>query len=177
MKPESFEAFLSENEKRIYNYLLRFVEVDDDANDLVQNVFIAFYERIRDIDEKTATAYLYRMAHNMALNFIKQNKRMILKAPSDFQNLKDTSHAAPEIDYSILDKALQELPVKLSTVIHLQYYDNLSYKEISSKLGISVKAVESLLVRAKKQLRKKIIKENGGSSVLTYRQTDSAYAG
>lgn len=177
MKPESFERFLSENEKRIYNYLLRFVEVDDDANDLLQNVFIAFYDRIGDIDEKTATAYVYRMAHNMALNWIKQSKRTILKAPSDFQNLRDHSPSAPEPDYAVLNQALRELPVKLSTVIHLQYYENLSYKEISAKLGISVKAVESLLVRAKKQLRKKIMKENGGDHVSKYRQPDSAFAG
>lgn len=176
MKPESFESFLTQNEKRIYNYLQRFVEVDDDASDLVQNVFIAFYDRLDDIEEKTAVAYLYRMAHNMALNFLKQNKRYILKAPEDFQNVRDHSHAAPEIDYTVLNNAIKELPVKLSTVIHLQYYDNLSYKEISAKLGISVKAVESLLVRAKKLLRKKIMKENGGSNVSNYRQTDSVYA-
>ncbi len=176
MKPESFEKFLTDNEKRIYNYLLRFVEVDDDAHDLVQNVFIAFYDRIGDIEEKTAVAYLYRMAHNMALNFIKQHKRMVLRPPEDFQNVRDRSHAEPEIDYTVLNNAIRELPIKLSTVIHLQYYENLSYKEISLKLGISVKAVESLLVRAKKQLRKKIMKENGGGNVSNYRQTDSALA-
>jgi RNA polymerase sigma-70 factor (ECF subfamily) len=177
MKTESFESFLTANEKRIYNYLLRFVEVDDDANDLLQNVFLAFYERIHDIEEKTAVAYLYRMAHNMALNFIKHQKKMVLRAPADFANLRDKPHSAPEPDYAILNNAIRELPVKLSSVIHLQYYENLSYKEISEKMGISVKAVESLLVRAKKQLRKKIIKENGGKHVLNYEQTDSAYAG
>jgi RNA polymerase sigma factor (sigma-70 family) len=44
-------------------------------------------------------------------------------------------------------------------VIQLQYYEGLSYKDISSQLGISVKAVESLLVRAKKILRKKLVQE------------------
>jgi RNA polymerase sigma-70 factor (ECF subfamily) len=177
MKPESFEPFLTENEKRIYNYLLRFVDIDDDAQDLVQNVFLAFYERITDIEEKTAVAYLYRMAHNMALNWIKQRRRIILRAPADFQNLKDKPHTVAEPDHSILNNAVKELPVKLSTVIHLQYYESLSYKDISLKMGISVKAVESLLVRAKKELRKKIMKENGGKNVLNYEHTDSAYAG
>jgi RNA polymerase sigma-70 factor (ECF subfamily) len=177
MKPESFEKFLTDNEKRIYNYLLRFVEVDDDANDLLQNVFLAFYGRIHDIEEKTATAYVYRMAHNMALNWIKHQKRMVLRPPEDFANLRDKSTSSDEPDYSILNKAIQELPVKLSTVIHLQYYENMSYKAIGEKLGISVKAVESLLVRAKKQLRKKIIQENGGKNVFSYERTDSAFAG
>ncbi|MFO7659428.1 MAG: RNA polymerase sigma factor [Candidatus Cloacimonadaceae bacterium] len=177
MKSESFEKFLTDNEKRIHNYLLRFVEVDDDANDLLQNVFLAFYERIGDIEEKTATAYVYRMAHNMALNWIKHQKRMILKAPADFENLRDKSTHNSEPDYSFLNQAIQELPVKLSTVIHLQYYEKLSYKDISAQLGISVKAVESLLVRAKKLLRKKIIQETGGKNVSSYEHTDSAFAG
>ena len=177
MKPESFEPFLRANEKRIYNYLLRFVEVDDDANDLVQNVFLAFYERIHDIEEKTAVAYVYRMAHNMALNFIKHQKKMILRAPSDFQNIKAKPQYTSEPDYTFLNNAIRELPVKLSTVIHLQYYDNLSYKAISDKLGISVKAVESLLVRAKKQLRKKLLKDNGGRRVFNNEHIDSAFAG
>ena len=169
MKTEKFESFLTDNEKRIHNYLLRFVEVDDDAQDLLQNVFLAFYDRIHDIDDKTAVAYLYRMSHNMALNWIKQRKRFVLKAPSDFYNLADKQQNKEEQKYDVLNKAIRELPVKLSTVIHLQYYENLSYKEISEKLDISVKAVESLLVRAKKQLRKIILKENGGKDVFTNR--------
>jgi RNA polymerase sigma-70 factor (ECF subfamily) len=177
MRIESFETFLTDNERRIHNYLLRFVDIDDDAQDLLQNVFLAFYDRIHDIEEKTAVAYLYRMAHNMALNWIKQRRRIVLRAPSDFQNIMDKPHAAAEPDYAILNNAIKELPVKLSTVIHLQYYENLSYKGISDKMGISVKAVESLLVRAKKQLRKKIIKENGGKNVHNYEHTDSAIAG
>jgi RNA polymerase sigma-70 factor (ECF subfamily) len=167
MKTEQFEAFLTDNEKRIHNYLLRFVEVDDDALDLAQNVFLAFYERINDIEEKTAVAYLYRMSHNMALNWIKQRKRFVLKDPTDFYNLADKPHNPEEPKHDVLNNAIQNLPVKLSTVIHLQYYDNLSYKAISEKLGISVKAVESLLVRAKKQLRKDILKDSRGSYVLS----------
>jgi RNA polymerase sigma-70 factor (ECF subfamily) len=169
MKTEKFETFLTDNEKRIHNYLLRFVEVDDDAQDLLQNVFLAFYDRIHDIDDKTAVAYLYRMSHNMALNWIKQRKRLVLKAPEDFYNLADKPQNKEEPKYEVLNKAIRELPVKLSTVIHLQYYENLSYKEISEKLNISVKAVESLLVRAKKQLRKIIMKESGGADVFTNR--------
>lgn len=169
MKPEQFEAFLTDNEKRIHNYLLRFVEVDDDALDLAQNVFLAFYDRIHDIDEKTAVAYVYRMAHNMALNWIKQRKRFILTDPVDFHNLADKPHHTEEPSYEILNKAIRNLPVKLAAVIHLQYYDNLSYKAISEKLNISVKAVESLLVRAKKQLRKEIMKESGGKDVFNIR--------
>jgi RNA polymerase sigma-70 factor (ECF subfamily) len=169
MHPDRFESFLSENEQRIHNYILRFMDVDEDAKDLVQNVFIAFYDRLKDIDDKTALAYLYRMAHNMAINWQKKSRKYLLKSPEAFQNIPGKNYHPEATDYSILNKAIASLPVKLSTVIHLQYYDNLSYKEISSRLSISVKAVESLLVRAKKLLRKKIMQESGGKDVLKIR--------
>ncbi len=169
MQPERFEAFLSENEQRIFNYILRFVDVNDDAQDLVQNVFIAFYERLADIDDKTALAYLYRMAHNMSINWQKQRRRFILKSPEAFQNMPGKNYHAESTDYSAVNEAIATLPVKLSTVIHLQYYDNLSYKDISARLGISVKAVESLLVRAKRLLRKKIVQDERGNYVFKNR--------
>jgi len=159
MSIESFTAFLTANEKRIYNYLLQLVKSEADAQDLVQNVFIAFYEHIDSIEEATSVSYLYRIAHNKALSFIKQRNRTLLVDPVRFSRLPDTNTSPSEQDYSQLRNAIAELPVRLSTVIHLQYYDGLSYKDISSTLGISVKAVETLLVRAKKILRKKIVKE------------------
>jgi len=167
MNRDRFEAFLTENEKRIYYYILRFVDTDDDALDLVQNVFLAFYEKLDDIDDKTALAYLYRMAHNMSINWAKQHRRYILKAPSDFQNLSSPRPPTTNPAHKLLNNAITTLPVKLSTVIHLQYYENLSYKDISDKLNISVKAVESLLVRAKKLLRKKMLKEREAMDVFS----------
>ncbi len=159
MKKEQFEAFLSANEKRIYHYLLTLVGNDSDANDLVQMVFIAFYEHIDRVDEPTALAYVYRIAHNKSMTFLKQKSRYVTLEPGSFDQLPDQSKGEPAQDYSALHTAIRELPPRLAAVIHLQYFDELSYKDISLKLGISVKAVESLLVRAKKQLRKKIVQD------------------
>jgi RNA polymerase sigma-70 factor (ECF subfamily) len=73
--------------------------------------------------------------------------------------MEDRSNKNDQKDYSLLHSAIKELPPRLASVIQLQYFDKLSYKEIAEKLGISVKAVESLLVRAKKRLRKKLMKD------------------
>jgi len=169
MQPDRFDSFLTENENRIYNYVLRFVDVDDDAQDIVQNVFIAFYARIARIDEKTALAYLYRMAHNMSITWQKQRRRYVLKPPEAFQNISGKRYQAESADYSAINAAIAALPVKLSTVIHLQYYDNMSYREISSTLGVSIKTVDSLLVRAKNLLRKHLVKDSGGNYVFKNR--------
>ena len=70
MSHEHFELFLKDNKHKIYGYLLRFVDNDDDAQDLLQDVFIAFYRKLDRIYPETAINYMYRMAHNMALNWL-----------------------------------------------------------------------------------------------------------
>lgn len=159
MSIERFEPFLIANEKRIYHYLIQILGNESDAQDLVQVVFLAFYEHIDSIEEATAVSYLYRIAHNKSLSYIKVRNKTVLVDPGDFNRFPDNSKPAAEPDYTFLKSAISELPHRLSTVIHLQYYEKLSYKEIAAQLGISVKAVETLLVRAKKILRKKIMKD------------------
>ncbi len=156
MKKESFEAFLSTNEKRIYRYLLSLCGNEQDAQDLVQNVFIAVYQHLERIEDKSALAYTYKIAHNKCMSFLKQKSRYVCLDPSAFSSIPERP-AEKEIDYSRLNKAVAELPPRLAAVIQLQYYEKLSYKDISGALGISMKAVESLLVRAKRILRKKML--------------------
>lgn len=159
MKKERFEAFLAANEKRIFRYILNLCGNEQDTYDLVQNVFIAIYQSLDRIEEATALAYTYKTAHNKCMSFMKQRSRYVPLDPIKFTNIPDKPTSEPEADHSALHKAVAELPPRLASVIQLQYYDNLSYKEISEALGISVKAVESLLVRAKRILRKKIMQE------------------
>jgi RNA polymerase sigma-70 factor (ECF subfamily) len=156
MKKECFEEFLSAHEQRIFRYLLGLTASEDDAKDLVQAVFIAIYNKLESIDEATALAYTYRVAHNKAMTFMKQRSRYVNVDPSSFVNVLKTPTPHAEPDYTFLHDALRELPHRMAAVIQLQYFEKLSYKEISGQLGISVKAVESLLVRAKRILRKKL---------------------
>jgi len=156
MRKEQFEEFLSAHEKRIYHYLLSLLGNDSDANDVVQMVFISFYEHIDRVEEATALAYM---------TFLKQKSRYVSLEPQSFERLPDTNKPQPEPDYQPLHEAIRALPPRLASVIQLQYFEKMSYKEISEHLGISVKAVESLLVRAKKQLRKKLLKDKSEGRV------------
>jgi RNA polymerase sigma-70 factor (ECF subfamily) len=165
MKKERFEEFLIANEKRIFRYLINLCSNEQDALDILQTVFIAVYQNIEKIEEATALAYTYKIAHNKCMTFLKQNSRYVQVDPFSFTNIPDRSQATQEIDYSRLTSAVAALPPRMAAVIQLQYYDKLSYKEISQALGISVKAVETLLVRAKRILRKKLLQEKAGKQV------------
>jgi len=166
MKKENFESFLLANEKRIYRYLLGLTSNEHDAMDIVQAVFIAIYEKFEGIEEATALSYTYRVAHNKAMTFLKKKSRYVDVDPASFRNVLKAPEPEPETDYSQLYRALAELPPRMAAVIQLQYFEKLSYKDISEQLGISLKAVESLLVRAKKILRRKISQGNEEISVL-----------
>ncbi len=158
MRAADFEGFLLSNQKRIYHYLLSLTANEADAQDLLQMTFISFYENIDRIEEPTAVSYLYRIAYNKTMTFLKQKSRFVHTEPEVFERIAEKPKE-PEPDYSALIAALRELPPRMASVVQLQYYESLSYKDISERLGISVKAVESLLVRARKILRKKLVKE------------------
>ncbi|MDD2596289.1 MAG: RNA polymerase sigma factor [Candidatus Cloacimonetes bacterium] len=164
MKKELFEDFLSQNQQRIYRYLIGLTGNEHDAMDLVQMVFVSVYEHFERIEEATALSYVYRIAHNKAMTFLKQRSRYVTVDSEKFKNLPQPK-PPEETDYSDLLCAMQSLPPRLAAVINLQYYEKMSYKEISEHLGISVKAVESLLVRAKRVLRKKILQERKDKGV------------
>ena len=99
------------------------------------------------------------------MTFLKQKNRYVSLDPQSLEYLPDTNVPQPEPDHKPLHSAIRELPPRLASVIQLQYYEKLSYKEMSDQLGISVKAVESLLVRAKKLLRKKLLKDRSEERV------------
>ncbi len=76
--------------------------------------YLAFYEHIDSIEEATALSYLYRIAHNKSLTYIKQRNKTVLVDPNDFNRLTDTSKPATEPDYSFLQEAVRNLPPRLS---------------------------------------------------------------
>lgn len=160
MDVSKFEMILTENQKRIYHYLLKFVKNAEDAEDLMQSVFIAFYNKMEDIEEKAAVVYLYRSAHNKAINHLKSNKRYVSTDLETFDRIPaPPQKTGINPKEEILLQAIAELPPKLALVVNLQSYENMSYKEIAARMKTTVSAVESLLTRAKKILRKKIMQE------------------
>jgi RNA polymerase sigma-70 factor (ECF subfamily) len=164
MNKELFENVVRENQKRIYNYLLRFVRQNEDAEDLTQSVFLSFYDKIGDVEEEKALSYLYRAAHNQAINHLKKANRTSLAPEFMIDNL--IAPKSEEYMYQeVVKKAIPKLPANLAAVLELQYYQGMHYKEIAERLDTTVKAVESKLVRAKKKLKKIIEKEIAELSV------------
>lgn len=135
---------------------------EQDAEEVTQDVFMMVFRKIGDFkqDSKLST-WIYRIAVNTSLNFIKKRKRNLLlslglmtKEPTDFE------HPGVQLEHKEEAKELfhqiDSLAENQKTAFILVYIEQLPQQEVATIMETSVKAVESLLQRAKAKLRKNI---------------------
>lgn len=165
----AFRKLVDEYQNMVFSTCFGIVHDYDDADDVVQDVFI---EAFRSVDKFRAdskiSTWLYRIAVNKSLNFVRDNKRRKFFqsiGAIDAPDIADEGHAS-DMPYNtlvekeraeILHKAIDSLPKKQRTAFVLNKYEELSYAEIADVMETSVSSVESLLFRAKKGLQKKLL--------------------
>jgi RNA polymerase sigma factor (sigma-70 family) len=129
-----------------------------EAEDAVQATFLRVYAALRKGTEpRHEAAWLYRIAHNVCLSRIESSmRRARVEAPYDSTVLEQSVAAPPggDTEPSGLVEALATLPPNLRRAILLREWRGLSYAEIADELEVSVSAVESLVFRARRSLRK-----------------------
>ena len=166
----AFRELVEENQKRVFSTCLGIVHNEADADDITQEVFIEVFRSIEKFraDAKLST-WLYRIAVNKSLNFVRDSKRHrflqsigIAGMPeiedSEANSMDEPEEALLEKQRSkIIHSAIDSLPKNQKTAFVLSKYDDLSYKEISEVMQISISSVESLLFRARKSLQKKLL--------------------
>ena len=146
----------------------------EDAEDIAQEVFIEVFRSIHKFraDAKIST-WLYRIAVNRSLNFIRDNKKRrwfqsfedsVQSKTRELQNITSSKTDQPEFQLEnkqraiLLHEAIDSLAQNQKVAFTLSKYEDLSYQEISAVMDLSVSSVESLLHRAKKNLQKKLYK-------------------
>jgi RNA polymerase sigma-70 factor, ECF subfamily len=172
MEKRSFESILRKENKRIFNYLFKMLRNREDAEDIMQETFVAFHRKMDVINEEALLSYLYRTAHNKALNLIKKRKRHD-KFSSSYSELDYIPEEPKEQEKyaksELVRQAFSLLPKKYSMLLEMQFYRKMSYKEIAATMDISESAVDSRLVRAKKKLKKIISQEMKNEEVFKNR--------
>ncbi len=157
MKRDRFETIVSKCSQKLYNYLMRMVRNREDAEDLLQEVFASFYDKMPKVDEDYFESYLYRTAHNKALNLIKKRGRNTeLEMPELLQaseKVFDPEQQMREKKNALVRDAIGRLNEREASALNLQYYENKSYQEIAEVMDSTVSAVDSLLIRAKRKLK------------------------
>jgi RNA polymerase sigma-70 factor (ECF subfamily) len=154
----------------LIGFIYRYIGNETDALDLAQETFVRVYEtRHRYAVRGKFATWLFVIAANLCRNYLRWRQRRAELAPGtlDAEETEATESPRSPDDspdqaamrsetISLLQAALDKLPHDLTTVILLYEYQSLSYAEISSVLGCSVKAVEMRLYRARQLLRESL---------------------
>ena len=167
---QAFELLVKRHQSRVLNIIYRFAGNRTQARDLAQEVFIRVWQAApRYKPEAKFTTWVYRVTANLCLNELKscgRKKLFFSESPAEVgRTLNEKSHISPSAEDLLLVEersrqicdALRNLPENQRIALILKRYDNLSYHEIAKIMDCSVSAVESLLVRAKRNLQEKLI--------------------
>jgi RNA polymerase sigma-70 factor, ECF subfamily len=151
---ELFEAYYRRTFAIVYNILRR----RENAEDITQDAFIKAFQSIHQLhDSEKFGAWLSVIASNLARNYLKREKRMIITDDLPAYDTGDSdsnteTEALRSLETDRVRKAIKELPPEHYQVIVLQYYDDLKVEEIARLLKISPGTVKSRLFRARQKL-------------------------
>ena len=162
-----YAEFVGVFASRIYNVALNILQHNEEAEEVSQDVFMKIFQSIDSFDGScTLKTWMYRITVNKSLDALRSRKRK--KSFSFFVNIfndegeeKHTSidfiHPGIQLEQKeeaeILFSAIEKLPERQKAAFVLYQFEDMSYKEIAAALELSVSAVDSLMSRAKKQLR------------------------
>ena len=157
-KEKAFTSIIKKYQEQLYWHVRRMVIEHEDANDVLQNVFLRVWNGLENFREDSQLyTWLYRIATNECLTYIEQQKKRIAvpldETESGFSNkIKADSHFdANRLEWK-LQLAIQQLPEKQRIVFNLRYYDEMPYEEMSRVLETSEGALKASYHHAVKKI-------------------------
>jgi RNA polymerase sigma factor (sigma-70 family) len=162
-RDSAFTSIVKKYQQKLYWHIRRMVVDHDDANDVIQNVFIKVWKGLDGFrEDSTLYTWLYRIATNESLSFLEQKKRKGTVSLTDNEaDLSQTVRADKDFDASKMEwklqLAIQQLPEKQRVVFHLRYYDEMPYAEMSSVLDTSEGALKASYHIAVKKIEEFIL--------------------
>jgi RNA polymerase sigma factor (sigma-70 family) len=163
-KNYAFNLIVRKFQQKLYYHVRRIVIDHDDANDVIQNTFIKVWKGLENFREDSQLyTWLYRIATNEALAFLKQKKTKFLIPFGDVEHeLKNSLNSDPYFNAGRLEMKLQQailsLPERQRLVFNLRYYDNMKYEDMSKVLGVTTGALKASYHHAVKKIEEWITK-------------------
>jgi RNA polymerase sigma-70 factor (ECF subfamily) len=145
----AFERLVREYSEQLYWQVRRMVLSHEDANDVLQNVFLKAWSHLDDFhqDSKIST-WIYRIAVNESLDFLRRKKnQIVINADDGGQSVSQTLMADRYFDgddtEALLQEAIAQLPDVQRTVFNLRYFEEMKYGDISKLLDTSEGALKA----------------------------------
>jgi RNA polymerase sigma-70 factor (ECF subfamily) len=164
----AFNEIVLRYQEKIYWVVRRFLSDHDDADDVVQEVFIKAARSLSDFrGESSLYTWLYRIAVNLSLNAIRNKRVADFFRLDDVGDLADHSGSGPDRDvdteeqHRLIESAVRALPPKQRTVFVLRYYEELPYEEIASIMQTSIGGLKANYFHAVKKVAESVKRHYG----------------
>jgi len=155
---QGFKVLMSAYQERLYWHVRRMLDNHEDANDVIQNVFIKVFRNIKKFkgDSKLYT-WLYRIATNESITFLnKRNKKATNSLDDELSTvahqLTADTYFDPDEAQRHLKSAIAILPEKQKAVFNLRYYEEMPYNEMAKVLDTTVGALKASYHHALKKV-------------------------
>lgn len=161
---EAFDLLIEQYGERLYWHIRRIVVRHEEAEDILQDTFARAYlsiEGFKGDTESSLTAWLYKIATNLAINALRRQKRWAFSSLDSVRGSLLTTfehEVEPSADEILvrLQKAILTLPTKQRLVFNMRYYDELSFEEISQATGQSVPTLKTNYHYAVKRIKEQV---------------------
>lgn len=158
---EAFAALVDRHSNRFYRIAYRLVSSKDDAEDIVQEAFLKLWSRpnLWDPDKRAKfTTWFYRVVINLC--FDHRKKKRLINLPEDIEFADENPGSDVLFDVhqkqAVLERFIHELPERQQVAVNLCFYEGLSNNEAAQIIGVKLKALQSLVMRAKTTLKHKV---------------------
>lgn len=155
----AFNMLVNKYQQKIYWHARRMLGNHMDADEVVQEVLLVMYNKLKDFNFKSSLyTWLFKITTNRSINQLNRRKlrRFLFLDDSETEFLRSDSDLTEELDIREklrkLDKVLMDLPVKQREVFSLRNFDELSYEEISEITGKSVGGLKANYFHALKKV-------------------------
>ncbi len=143
----AYKGVVEQYSRKVYALCYRVLRDEEDARDMVQEVFVRVYSKRSSFKGKSSLyTWIYRIALNMCFSHLKKRKAKTIP-------LEDVEHMLAVKEVAVADRgrrlralvggALENLPPKQRAVFSMRFYDKLSFKEIAEVMGTTVGAAKA----------------------------------
>lgn len=159
----AFSEIVRSYSERLYWHVRRFVCCHEDADDLVQEIFVKIWAALPSFREEAQLfTWIYRIATNETLNFLRKQK---VRAALSFRSIDaemermidDDPYFNGDAAQRKLMKLIQKLPQKQRIVFSLRYFDDIKYEDIAQITGTTVGALKASYHIAYEKIKKELI--------------------
>lgn len=148
---QAFEALLHRHKDYIYSHIYAIAKDEDVSNDIFQDTFVRIITCIKQdayTDNGKFKYWATRIAHNMVIDYVRGNAQsdVVLVDPTDYVYLNNELLSDRPIEDKIIEQQDQcklhslylQLPDNQRDIVRMRFYENMSFKEISERTGVSI---------------------------------------